>query len=115
MVYKIESVKDLEALSLINEDIKAILYYHAKVLDDQYGDFTSDGGYVLYATSEARCEDILSYGRIKVPIGGFVMPRRYRHIKEYENEILEMKSKGFTNREICKRYGWLAYSFSAFV
>ena len=34
------------------------------------------------------------------------MPRRYRHIKEYENEILEMKSKGYTNREICTKYGF---------
>ena len=61
MVYKIESVKDLEVLPPVTDDIKAILYYHAKVLDEQYGDSTSDGGYILYATPEARCEDILSY------------------------------------------------------
>ena len=34
------------------------------------------------------------------------MPRRYRHIKEYELEILELKSQGRTNREICERLGF---------
>ena len=28
------------------------------------------------------------------------MPRSYRHISNYENEILELKSQGFTVREI---------------
>lgn len=28
------------------------------------------------------------------------MPRSYQHISNYENEILELKSKGFTVREI---------------
>ena len=34
------------------------------------------------------------------------MPRSYRHIKEYELEILELKSQGKTNREICKKFGF---------
>ena len=34
------------------------------------------------------------------------MPRSYRHIKEYELEILELKSQGRTNREICERLGF---------
>ena len=33
------------------------------------------------------------------------MPRSYRHIKEYELEILELKSQGMSNREICERFG----------
>ena len=30
------------------------------------------------------------------------MPRSYRYIKEYESEILELKSQGYTKREIGK-------------
>ena len=28
------------------------------------------------------------------------MSREYRHIQQYEKEILELKAKGYTNREI---------------
>ena len=46
-------------------------------------------------------------GRIKeTTIGGIFMPRNYRHIKEYELEILELKSQGKTNREICETFGF---------
>ena len=34
------------------------------------------------------------------------MPREYRHIKEYEKEILELKEKGLTLREIGEKYGF---------
>ena len=34
------------------------------------------------------------------------MPRSYRHIQEYEKEILELKSQGLTLREIGKRLGF---------
>lgn len=34
------------------------------------------------------------------------MARSYRYIKEYEKEILELKSKGMTLREIGKKYGF---------
>ena len=34
------------------------------------------------------------------------MPRRYRHIKNYEGEILELKSQGKSNREICEKFGF---------
>ena len=34
------------------------------------------------------------------------MPREYKHIKEYEKEILELKEKGVTNREIGERFGF---------
>ena len=48
-----------------------------------------------------------SYGRIKeTTIGGFFMARSYRHIKEYELEILELKTQGKTNREICETFGF---------
>lgn len=34
------------------------------------------------------------------------MPRNYRHIKEYEKEIYELKRKGWTNREIAEKFGF---------
>ena len=34
------------------------------------------------------------------------MSREYRHIQEYEKEILELKGKGFTNREIGEKLGF---------
>lgn len=34
------------------------------------------------------------------------MSRSYRHIKEYEKEIMELKSKGFTLRAIGERLGF---------
>jgi transposase len=33
------------------------------------------------------------------------MSREYRHIKQYEKELLELKEKGMTVREIGERYG----------
>lgn len=33
------------------------------------------------------------------------MSREYRHIKQYEKEILELKEKGLTKREIGERFG----------
>ena len=49
---------------------------------------------------------IPSYGRIKeTTIGGFFMPRSYRHIQQYEKELLELKAKGISVKEIGKRYG----------
>ena len=34
------------------------------------------------------------------------MPRSYRHIREYENEILELASQGLTKREIGEVLGF---------
>ena len=34
------------------------------------------------------------------------MPRSYRHIKEYELEILELKKQGYTKREIGEKFGF---------
>ena len=34
------------------------------------------------------------------------MARSYRHIKEYEKEILRLKSEGWTKREIGEKYGF---------
>ncbi len=32
-------------------------------------------------------------------MGGFVMPRKYRHIKDYEKELIEYIEQGHTLRE----------------
>ncbi len=32
------------------------------------------------------------------------MPRDYRHIKQYEKEIMEMREKGATRREIAEKF-----------
>ena len=34
------------------------------------------------------------------------MPRGYRHIQEYEKEILELKAQGVSKREIGERFGF---------
>lgn len=34
------------------------------------------------------------------------MPRSYQHISDFEKEILELKTKGMTLREIGKKYGF---------
>jgi DNA-binding CsgD family transcriptional regulator len=34
------------------------------------------------------------------------MPRSYRHIKEYEKEIIELRAQGLTNREVGERLGF---------
>ena len=34
------------------------------------------------------------------------MPRNYRHIKEYEKEILKLKEEGLTKREIGNKLGF---------
>ena len=48
-----------------------------------------------------------SYGRIKqTTIGGFVMPREYKHIKGYEKEIEELRKEGYSSREIGIKFGF---------
>ena len=34
------------------------------------------------------------------------MAREYHHIQDYEKEILEMKEKGATRKEIAERFGF---------
>ena len=34
------------------------------------------------------------------------MPREYRHIKNYEKEIIELREQGLTQREIGERFGF---------
>ncbi len=43
------------------------------------------------------------------------MPREYRHIKDYEKEILELRKQGKTKREICKKYGFSIKQLTNFI
>ena len=43
------------------------------------------------------------------------MSREYRHIQEYEKEILELKGKGFTNREIGDKLGFTQKQIHNFI
>ena len=57
-----------------------------------------------------------SYGRIKTTtIGGFFMPRSYRHIQEYEKEIMELRTNGKTGREICEVFGFTLKQYKNFI
>ena len=46
-----------------------------------------------------------SYGIIET-IGGFVMARNYRHIQQYEDEIMELREHGLSLRQIGDRLGF---------
>ena len=43
------------------------------------------------------------------------MSRNYRHINEYEKEILEMRRQGKSRREICEKYGFSIKQLTDFV
>ena len=48
-----------------------------------------------------------SYGRIEIStIGGIFMPRKYRHIEQYTEEILRLKTEGKTRAEIGMKLGF---------
>ena len=42
------------------------------------------------------------------------MPREYRHLKQYEKELLELKAEGLTHREIGERLGFEAIKVKRF-
>ena len=43
------------------------------------------------------------------------MPRSYRHIKDYENEILELREQGKTRKEICEKFGFSIKQYENFI
>ena len=43
------------------------------------------------------------------------MPRSYRHIQEYEKEIIELKHNGYTGREICEKFGFSKKQYENFI
>ena len=43
------------------------------------------------------------------------MPRSYRHISQYEDEIIELRSQGITKRKICEKYGFTMKQLTNFI
>lgn len=43
------------------------------------------------------------------------MPRSYRHVKQYEKEILELSKQGLTQKEIGERFGMSAEQIKEFL
>ena len=43
------------------------------------------------------------------------MPRSYRHISKYENEILELRRQGLSKREICEKFGFTMKQLTNFI
>lgn len=43
------------------------------------------------------------------------MSRSYRHIQEYEKEIMELRKQGKTKREICEKYGFSMKQLTNFI
>ena len=43
------------------------------------------------------------------------MPRSYRHISQYEDEIIELRSQGITKRKICEKYGFTIKQLTNFI
>ena len=43
------------------------------------------------------------------------MPRSYRHISDYTEEIIRLKEEGFTGREICEKFGFTEKQYKDFI
>lgn len=43
------------------------------------------------------------------------MPRNYRHIQQYEKEIMNLRGQGFSNREICEKLGFELKQLKSFI
>ncbi len=43
------------------------------------------------------------------------MARSYRHMEEYEEEILQMRQEGKTRREICEKFGFTMKQMTNYV
>ena len=43
------------------------------------------------------------------------MPRSYRHIRQYEDEIIKLRSQGITKRKICEKYGFTMKQLTNFI
>ena len=74
------------------------------------------GGGLHKSVKNGQLKKRASYGRNKVTtIGGFVMPRGYRHIQDYEKEILKLRTQGKTRREICEKFGFSIKQMENFI
>ena len=43
------------------------------------------------------------------------MSRGYRHIQDYEREIMELRAQGKTGREICEKFGFTKKQYKNFI
>ena len=43
------------------------------------------------------------------------MKRSYRHMQEYEKEIIELREKGFSRKEICEKFGFTIKQYENFI
>lgn len=43
------------------------------------------------------------------------MPRSYRHMKDYEKEILELREKGLSGRQIQEKFGFSKKQYDNFI
>ena len=43
------------------------------------------------------------------------MPRSYRHIQEYEKEIMELREQGLTGRQIQEKFGFSKKQYENFI
>ena len=43
------------------------------------------------------------------------MRRKYRHISQYEKEIIELRSQGISKRKICEKYGFTMKQLTNFI
>ena len=48
-------------------------------------------------------------------IGGNFMSRSYRHIQEYEKEIMKLREEGKSRREICECFGFTIKQYENFI
>lgn len=62
----------------------------------------------MYKSSKNGHKKIPSYGVIEI-IGGIIIPREYRHIKKYKNEIFKLRNQWLTQREICEHLEFKAF------
>ena len=43
------------------------------------------------------------------------MPRRYRHMQDYEKEIMELREQGLTGRQIQEKFGFSKKQYENFI
>ena len=48
-------------------------------------------------------------------IGGIFMPRSYRHMQDYEKEIMELREQGLTGRQIQEKFGFSKKQYENFI
>ena len=76
MVYKIGLMSDLERITITDDDTKNIIRHYARILTDEYGADRNidkdDGGYILYATPEAKAEELKKFFDYTQNIAEFV-------------------------------------------